>query len=136
MLLPQHQDPELRRLIRLFRALAPADRRSLLAFGEFLAQGGAQQGTEGADPLPPKPLPLPRPEVETVIGAIRRLSRTYPMLDRGPMLHETSALMSAHVLHGREAAAIVDELEALFARRYRDQYGVADSGSPGTDPPG
>ena len=34
------------------------------------------------------------------------------------MLHETSALMAAHVLQGREASAVIDELEALFATRY------------------
>jgi hypothetical protein len=42
------------------------------------------------------------------------------MLDRGPMLHETSALMSAHVLQGRDAAEVIDALEALFGRHYQD----------------
>jgi hypothetical protein len=44
---------------------------------------------------------MPRPSQESVVAAIKRLSKTYEMLDRGPMLNETSALMSAHVLQGR-----------------------------------
>lgn len=90
-----------------------------------------QGGVATPDPTPdrppaptlesaPEPTPQPRPERESVIAAIRRLTLTYPMLDRGPMLHQTAALMSAHVLHGRSAAAVIDELEALFLRQYQD----------------
>jgi len=105
------------RLTRLFRSLGEDDRRTLLAFAEFLAAGRQP----AAAPAPPvAPTPLPRPEQETVIAAIRRLSRTYTMLDRGPMLNETSALMSAHVLQGRDAAVVIDDLEALFLRHFTD----------------
>lgn len=54
------------------------------------------------------------------MGAIKRLSLTYDMIDRGTMLNETSALMSAHILQGRAASEVIDELEALFARYYQD----------------
>jgi hypothetical protein len=107
------------RLTRLFRALDEADRRTLLAFAEFLAAGGRPVAAPPAPP-PPGPVALPRPAQESVIAAIRRLSATYPMLDRGPMLNATAALMSAHVLQGREAALVIDDLEALFLRRYED----------------
>jgi hypothetical protein len=40
------------------------------------------------------------------------------MLERGDLLHEASSLMSAHVLQGRAAAQVIDELEDLFARHY------------------
>jgi hypothetical protein len=40
------------------------------------------------------------------------------MLDRSAMLNDTSTLMGAHVLQGRSASVVVDELEALFARHY------------------
>ena len=53
-----------------------------------------------------------------MIAAIRRLSATYSMLDRGAMLNETSALMSAHVLQGQGATQTIDALEALFVRHY------------------
>lgn len=105
-----------RRLLKLFKGLAPSDRETLLAFAAFLAQ---RPGSGAGEPAPREPLPLPRPATETVVGAIKRLSRTYEMLDRGPLLNETSGLMSAHVLQGRPAAEVIDELEALFARHYQ-----------------
>jgi hypothetical protein len=108
-----------RRLLRRFRALDADAKRTLLAFADFLAAraGGAPDVAAVPGP-PPAPIPEPRPAAESVVAAIKRLRRTYPMLDGGTMLSETSALMSAHVLQGREAAAVIDELEALFARAY------------------
>jgi hypothetical protein len=125
MLTPKHPaapaSAEERRLLRLFRGLREAERGTLLAFAEFLARHEAPTAAPSAVPeSPQEPEPLPRPEVETVIAAIRRLGLTYPMIDRAPLLHETSALMSAHVLQGRDAAEVIDALEALFARQYRD----------------
>lgn len=108
--------PEERRLARLYRSLAPAERRTLISFAEFLAQ----RPGHGLSPEPlQEPKRLPRPDEETVIAAIRRLSLSYGMLDREPMLHETSGLMSAHVLQGRSARDVIDQLEALFERHYR-----------------
>jgi hypothetical protein len=108
--------PEERRLARLYRSLEPADRRTLVAFAEFLAQGRRPDATP--EPVQ-EPNLVPRPDEETVIAAIRRLSLSYSMLEREPMLHETSALMSAHVLRGRGAAEVIDQLEALFERHYQ-----------------
>jgi hypothetical protein len=128
------------RLTWLFTALDEADRRTLLAFAEFLAAGRPPQvplsnldpPPDPATEQPPEPTPLPRPEQEKVIAAIRRLTLTYPMLDHGPMLHETSALMTAHVLHGRPATQVIDDLEALFRRKYQD-YCATFSGRIGFD---
>ena len=50
------------------------------------------------------------------------------MLDSTEMLTETSALMGAHVLQGRAAEVVIDELEALFTARY--QTLVAAAGEP------
>jgi hypothetical protein len=107
-----------RRLVRSFRALADAERDILLAFAEFLVQRGEAKPERHQGPR--DPAPMPRPSEESVVAAIKRLSKTYEMLDRGPMLNETSALMSAHVLQGRAANEVIDELEALFARHYRE----------------
>lgn len=119
-----------RRLLRAYRALGATDREALLAFAEFLLERGAR----AIRPTHPRdPQPLPRPAEETVIAAIKRLSRTYEMLDRGPMLNETSALMSAHVIQGRAAPEVIDELESLFARYYADYRAThrADDETPG-----
>ena len=67
---------------------------------------------------PLEPERIPRPKEESVVGAIKRLSHSYFMLDRSAMLNDTSSLMGAHVLQGRPASEVIDELEALFARHY------------------
>ena len=74
-----------------------------------------------------EPVNLPRPENESVVAAIRRLSKSYRMLDKSDMLHETSDLMSSHVLKGRPAEEVIDELEVLFLRHYEKKK-QADSG--------
>jgi len=108
-----------RRLVEFFHRLDEADRASLLAFAEFLVS----RSELAEDLRKPKPVPEPkeiaRPEGESVVAAIRRLSASYYMLDRGPLLHEASSLMAAHVMQGRPAAAVIDELETLFAETYK-----------------
>jgi hypothetical protein len=106
-----------RRLLRIYRPLNADDRRTLLAFAEFLA--ARQDAAKPAEVEAPRP--EPRPPGERVVAAIKRLSRTYPMLakDSG-ILNEVSSLMAAHVLHGRAPDAVIDDLEALFARTYAD----------------
>lgn len=109
---------EERRLIKCLRALDQAERDTLLAFADFLVTRIGQ--VEHESRVAREPTLLPRPEHESVVGAIKRLSRGYDMLERDAMLHETSALMSAHVLQGRAAGEVIDELEALFERHYHD----------------
>ncbi len=120
MLQQQGANTPERRLTRLYRSLGATDRDALLAFAEFLAQRGAADPALSAAPVaaPQEPGPLNRPPAESVVAAIRRLRYAYPMLEHGDLLHQASALMSGHVLQGRPAAEVVDDLEALFARHY------------------
>lgn len=112
-------------LIRIFRRLDAADRATLYAFGEFLAQrGGAvvapPPAPAAAEPgAIPDPEPIERPASETVVGALKRLSRTYPMLDKSLMLSATSDLVAKHILQGTEAAGAIDALEEIFREHYR-----------------
>ncbi|MFO8153295.1 Crp/Fnr family transcriptional regulator [Thioalkalivibrio sp.] len=106
-------DPS-RRLAEIAGRLPQEQQRTLLQFAEFLL---AQVPEGEAAPLP-EPKEIPRPEQESVIKAMRRLSETYHMLERGPLLNETSALMGQHVMQGRPAAEVIDELEVIFARHY------------------
>jgi len=110
-------------LLKHYSGLDQAQRATLMAFAEFLAHREVQEDDEGAVVTAPveEPKPIPRPSRESVVGAIKRLSQTYHMLDRSKMLDETSALMSAHLLQGREAAAVIDDLESLF-RNYYESY--------------
>lgn len=120
MLPPPQLGPEQRRLLKLFGSLSEQDRLSLLAFAEFLAgRSEAGENSPEASPEPAQPRPIARPQNETVVAAIRRLSESYFMLDRQLLFHETAGLMSAHVLQGRPAAEVIDDLEQLFADQYQ-----------------
>ena len=118
--------PKERELLELFRALGQQDQASLLAFAEFLArrdEAGVSEQPEVDTPLKPKS--IPRPTSESVVKAIKRLSSSYFMLERDKMLDETSSLMMAHVIHGRAAHSVIDDLERLFEQyyqRYLDRY--------------
>ena len=110
-----------RRLLKLYAELPEQERASLIAFAEFLAHRAEAEkdAVDRAPDLPPQPKPIERPQSETVVAAIRRLSQSYFMLDRQVLFHETAGLMSAHVLQGRPARDVIDELEQLFADRYQ-----------------
>lgn len=107
-------------LNKIFQKLGDEDRHALLAFAEYLDMRAAADGTmENACAVETvEPLDIPRPAGETVIAAIRRLSATYPMLEKDLLLHDTADLMSAHVLQGRTARDVIDELEGVFRRHF------------------
>ena len=103
-----------KRLLSLFRALEAQEQETMLAFAEFLnTERGARPPTEL-----PKPELIPRPAKESVVAAIKRLSKSYPMLDKSRMLNDTSSLMTQHVMQGRPAEEVVDELEEVFRRHF------------------
>jgi hypothetical protein len=109
------------RLLAVFRALDARDRHALQAYAEFLALRGdagsvAAERSDGAGATAPQP--EARPEGESVVMAIKRLTRTYPMLDRRKLMGPTSLLMSQHALQGRAATEVIDELEVVFERHY------------------
>lgn len=104
-----------RRLLRLFRALSENRRSGLLDYAEFLLNRESPDAPEA----PVTPLDIPRPPGESVVKAIKRLRETYPMVDRAKILNDTSACMTAHLIHGKPAEAVIDELEALFLRHYQ-----------------
>lgn len=112
-----------RRLLRTFNALSDADKQTLLAFAEFLAQ--REQTSPPAEAQPdqavPPPRNIPRPDKESVVAAMRRLSQNYAMLNKDELLHQASGLMGEHILQGKSAALVIDELEALFADAYAKQ---------------
>ena len=100
-------------LLKFFRALAPEQQETLMTFAEFLAaRGVAVPQAIGA------PEPIPRPEEERVVQAIKRLRLTYPMLDHSQMLHEIADFMTQHLVMGKPAEEVIDEVEAVFRRHY------------------
>lgn len=104
-----------KKLLRLFGSLPAEQQDTVLAFVEFLS---ARNPVPDAV-VPQTPQPIPRPAEESVVKAIKRLRETYPMLNPDKLLHETSGLMMKHVMNGKPAAEVIDELEALFAGHYQ-----------------
>lgn len=109
-----------KRLLGLVRRLPQSQAEQLLVFAEFLVGRHAAVETATAT----EPVPIPRPPGENVINAMKRLAATYPMLDRARILDEASHLMTQHVIHGRAAAEVIDELEVLFRHHYEGQRGA------------
>ena len=103
-------------LLETFDRLDAQGRQSLLDFAAFLAERHALPPTEQGLP---EPALLPRPDNESVVKAIKRLSASYSMLDRSSIFHPSSALMTEHIMHGRPAAEVIDDLERLFEREYQ-----------------
>ena len=100
------------RLQTLFEQLPSTQQETLLQFAEFLA-------SQHRPTVPQQPVDIPRPEDESVIAAVKRLSRTYPMLDKSQLFGTTSNLMTQHVLQGRHNQQVIDELEATFQQHYQ-----------------
>ena len=106
-----------KKLLSLFSDLDDNDRGSILSFAQFLLEKAKQ---EGRLVVAEKPLTIPRPEDERVVAAIKRLSTAYPMVKKETMLNETATLMTAHMVQGRVAVEVIDELEILFQTRYEE----------------
>ncbi|WP_038053709.1 hypothetical protein [Thioalkalivibrio sp. ALJ1] len=108
------RDDPAKAIAEIAQRLSAEDQASLLKFARFL-----EQQSPAPEPEPvPEPESIPRPENESVIKAMRRLSATYHMLDRSKLLNETSALMGQHVMQGRPAVEVIDELEVVFRTHY------------------
>ena len=103
-----------RRLDKITNELDSENFSTLLAFAEFLHARQPDIVVEVSNPAI-----VPRPENESVIGAIRRLSRGYPMLARDTLLNEAVSLMTRHIMSGESAVETIDRLEALFSSRYQ-----------------
>jgi len=106
-------DKHNKELKTLFAKLEPERQQQLLEFARFLVE---RQGP--LELIISEPETIARPEDETVVGAMKRLSRTYPMLEKQHLFNEASALMAEHMLQGRAAADVIDQLEILFLRHY------------------
>ncbi len=105
-----------RTLLSIFKKLSIADQENVQAYGEFLL---ARHGVTSSQPIP-EPQSIPRDENESVVAAIKRLSASYPMLDKPRLLNESSVLMTQHIMQGRAVEEVIDELEILFAHFYQE----------------
>ena len=114
-------------LTELFRQLTAGDQLTLLAFAEFLAG----RSTPGTAAVTREPVVIPEPEAierqpgESVVGALKRLAKTYPMLDKTKMLGATSDVVASTIMQGTDPVAAINQLESIF----REHYEKLKSGS-------
>lgn len=116
--MPVQANKKERKLIKFFKLLDETNQESLLAFAEFLTSRGINKDHESVESFPSLPLNIARPEKESVVKAIKRLSATYPMVDKESILHPISAVMTSHIMQGKAAEDAVDELQDLFLKEY------------------
>lgn len=122
-----------KRLTEIVQRLPADQAAALLEFAEFLlarhagAGVGAAIGAAAMSGIKaaeiPAPLDIPRPAEESVVKAVKRLRATYPMLDARKLLNDTSALMTQHVMQGRDKIEVIEELEVLFRTNYEKLVG-------------
>jgi hypothetical protein len=102
-------------LTELYESLDEERKQSLCDFADFLYAK--------ADPVVkevPPPEDLPRPEEETVVGAIKRLKSKYHMVESMSVFSKASSLMTDHMVSGRDVTEVIDEMEELFDDAYNN----------------
>jgi len=95
------------------------EQHTLLEYAEFMVS----RSSHVVETISDTPLDIPRPQDESVVAAMQRLSKTYPMLNMDKLLHEASGLMSEHIMQGRAAVEVIDELQNMFERYYQSHCG-------------
>lgn len=108
-------NPNSKKLQEIYDSLPAEARKSLLDYAEYLLSRAGS-----TEPIVQEKLDIPRPENESVIAAIKRVQKTYPMIERSKVFHETSSLMTEHVMQGREASEVIDDIQALFEKHYQE----------------
>ena len=119
--MPVQGTKEERKLLKVFNALDDKNKESLQAFAEFLQMRSGQSFetvVTDIEDVVLEPLEIPRPDEESVIAAIKRLTKTYPMVDKENILHPIADLMTSHMVQGRSAPDVIDDFEGLFKKEY------------------
>ena len=109
------------KLLKYFSQLDTKNRQKVLEFAEFIAQKMSQSGhmsESNQNQELQEPQDIPRPKQENVIRALKRLSKTYYMLNNELILGEATQFVSQHIMQGRAAEDVIDDLENLFTIHY------------------
>ena len=107
---------KLKKLESVMIQLSPTHQQSVIDYASYLHVQYPLE-SDGGQTLEPRT--IERPVEESVVGAIKRLKQTYHMLDTDTLLNQVSALMGQHLLQGRDAKLVIDELENLFKTNYQ-----------------
>ncbi len=109
------KDKERSRLLAAWQGLGEADRGTLVQFAEFLRS----RQTEAPEPVSQEPIMIPAPENESVVMALKRLKKSYPMIDADMGLLDAASRLLMEKVTGAPEAEIIAKMEALFAQRYQ-----------------
>jgi len=110
-------------LTELYESLDDERKQSLCDFADFLYAKAGPVIKE----IPP-PEDIPRPEEETVVGAIKRLKSKYHMVESMSVFSRASSLMTDHMVSGRDVVEVIDEMEALFDEAYNNLLNELEQG--------
>ena len=110
-------------LTELYESLDVERKRSLCDFADFLYARAEPVVKE----VPP-PEDIPRPEQETVVGAIKRLKSKYHMVESMSVFSRASSLMTDHMVSGRDVVEVIDEMESLFDEAYNNLLNELEQG--------
>ena len=113
-----------RTLLEYFNNLNESKQEQLIDFALFL--NNQEQGSNDLSNKKKEPANIPRPENESVIQAISRLSKTYSMLSKTKLLAPASELLSSSVMQKADPKATIDKLEIEFKNNYQEYLGDAD----------
>ena len=129
--MPPQANKQERELIKLYKSLDEANKEAFIAFGEFLKTRANPENPQTV--VESLLVDIPRPETESVIKAIKRLSATYPMVDKETILHPISNLMTSHIIQGRKASEVIDDLQDLFLSEYESLRNYQDNKNKGSE---
>ena len=111
--------PSVQSLASIFENLPEKDQNTLFEFAEFLKSRAPEPESKLTEPLG-----LVRPDEESVVAAIKRLKKNYPMVSQKELLNETSEFMMQHMMQGKSAPDVINDLEILFESRYQIKIGI------------
>ena len=100
-------------LIDLYESMDDERKLSLCDFADFLYAKAGPVSKEI-----PAPEDVTRPQEETVVGAVKRLKIKYHMVESMSVFSAASALMTDHMVKGRDVIEVIDEMEILFEEAY------------------
>lgn len=109
------------KLLEIFGTLNDERQENLIDYAGYLQSKGDLVVKEIQ-----KPVNIERPEEETVVGAIKRLKLTYPMIESMSVFSAASDLMTDNMVSGRDAAEVIDEMQTLFEEEYQSMLEVND----------
>ena len=110
-------------LLKSLRKLPETQQQMLADFAEFLCQRYAIE----EEIVPQQPVDIPRPQEESVVKAVRRLSKTYPMLDSKDLFEKTSSFMMRNLMHGEDSRKVIDEMEVFFQQSFQSYMSEKES---------